>query len=142
MKGNEPRLAMPRWGLCLPFPVNLVSAMKNRHSQRLPTRATGSCRTARGMLWNIQLDDLSAGGCRLEDPRGGMALGEHVRLFIAGTGPHIAEVAWRQGTRVGLEFRTPLSERIVALIVEERYDEATSAFADPGSRGYARRSCL
>ena len=94
------------------------------------------------MQWDIRLEDLSSGGCRVDDPRGGMALGEYVRLFIAGTGPHMAEVAWRQGSRVGLEFQTPLPERIFALLAEDRWDEASRAFADPRHRGYARRSCL
>lgn len=53
---------------------------------------------------DIALDDLSAGGCRLDDPHGRLRLGEFVRLYIAGTGPHMAEVAWRQGSRVGVEF--------------------------------------
>jgi len=116
--------------------------MRNRRSQRVPTSATGSCRTARGMQWDIHLEDLSCGGCLVEDPRGGMALGEFVRLFIAGTGPHIAEVAWRQGSRVGLEFQTPLPERIFALLAEGRWDDAKHALADPRHFGFARRSCL
>jgi hypothetical protein len=94
------------------------------------------------MQWDIHLEDLSCGGCRVDDPRGGMGLGEFVRLFIAGTGPHIAEVAWRQGARVGLEFQTPLPDRIFSLLAEERWDEAKQVFSDPRQRGFARRSCL
>lgn len=116
--------------------------MHNRRFQRVPTTATGSCRTARGMQWDIDLHDLSCGGCRVDDPRGGMGLGEHVRLFIAGTGPHMAEVAWRQGSRVGLEFRTPLPERIFTLLAQDRWDEARRAFADPRQRGHGLRPCL
>ncbi len=67
--------------------------MKTRKSARMATTATGSCRTARGMQWDVALADLSEGGCRADNPRGRLQLGEFVRLFIAGTGPHMAEVA-------------------------------------------------
>lgn len=93
------------------------------------------------MQWDIELADLSKGGCRIEDPRGGLGLGEYVRLFIAGTGPHVAEVAWRQGSRIGLEFQNPLPERVFALLAEERWDEAGRALADPRMAGFGRRPC-
>ncbi|MDP2130744.1 MAG: PilZ domain-containing protein [Erythrobacter sp.] len=87
--------------------------MKARRSARVSTTTTGSCRTARGMQWDIMLADLSQGGCRIEDPQGRLRLGEYVRLYIAGTGPHVAEVAWRQGAWIGLEFARPLPERVL-----------------------------
>ncbi|MDT8280924.1 MAG: PilZ domain-containing protein [Erythrobacter sp.] len=88
--------------------------IKARRSARVPTTATGSCRTARGVQWDIELADLSQGGCQIEDPQGRLRLGEHVRLTIAGTGPHMAEIAWRQGALIGVEFVRPLPERVLA----------------------------
>lgn len=96
----------------------------DRKSQRLRTQATGSCKTARGFQWDIKIDDLSAGGCRVDDPRHGMELGAHVTLFIAGTGPHMAEVAWRQGDRVGLEFVRAIPERVVKHIAAGEWEQA------------------
>ncbi|MGB3805878.1 MAG: PilZ domain-containing protein, partial [Erythrobacter sp.] len=84
--------------------------LRTRTSERVRSRATGSCRTERGQDCDVRLDDLSQGGCRLDDPKGMMRLGAIVSLSIAGTGPHAAEVAWRQSDRVGLEFRRPLPE--------------------------------
>jgi hypothetical protein len=99
----------------------------DRKGERMRTQATGSCKTARGFQWDIKIDDLSVGGCRVDDPRHGMELGAHVTLFIAGTGPHIAEVAWRQGDRVGLEFARPLPERVVKHIAAGEWEQAKEA---------------
>lgn len=104
--------------------------MRARQSARVATTATGSCRTARGMQWDIALADLSQGGCRIEDPHGRLRLGEFVRLFIAGTGPHMAEIAWRQGTRIGIEFTRPLPERVLKRLAEADWAGARAAEAD------------
>jgi len=98
-----------------------------RRSNRIRTTAAGSCKTERGFQWDIQLADLSPGGCRVEDPRGAMRLGAMVKLFIAGTGPHHAEVAWRQGDRVGLEFRRTLPDRLFQLLAQEEWEAAQTA---------------
>ena len=98
--------------------------MRARRSSRVRTSVTGSCKSPRGFSWDIRFDDLSEGGCRVDDPRHGMELGALVKLFIAGTGPHHAEVAWRQGDRVGLEFVKPLSARVFTLMAQDQWDEA------------------
>ena len=113
--------------------------MRTRRSARIPTIATGSCRTARGMQWDIALADLSEGGCRIEDPRGQLRLGEFVRLYIAGTGPHMAEVAWRQGSRVGLEFVRSLQARVFALLAAADWHGARTAYEHGRSRLPVRR---
>lgn len=113
--------------------------MQARQSDRVRTRATGSCKTARGMQWDIQLDDLSPGGCRVDDPRHGMKLGAIVKIFIVGTGPHHAEVAWRQGDRVGLEFVKKLPERVFRLLSKEEWEAARDADREESSRMPMRR---
>lgn len=100
-----------------------------RSSERLPTSARGTCKTDRGFKWDIAFNDLSSGGCRVDDPRGAMSLGAYVSLIIAGTGPHRAEVAWRQGDRVGLEFLRPLPPRVVKHLADEEWEQAGDAFA-------------
>jgi hypothetical protein len=104
--------------------------MKARKSARIATTATGSCRTSRGMQWDIALTDLSCGGCRIEDPQGRLRLGEFVRLFIAGTGPHMAEIVWRQGTRIGIEFSRPLPDRVLARLAVADWDGARQAVVE------------
>ncbi len=111
--------------------------MKARTTSRVPIDATGSYRTSRGMQWDIELADLSEGGCRIFDPQGRVDLGEFVRLYIAGTGPHLAEVAWRNGDHVGLAFARPLSQRVFASLAAADWKGAVAAQRDTG--GPARR---
>ena len=113
--------------------------MRTRGSLRIPTEATGSCRTSRGMQWDIALADLSEGGCRLDDPRGRLRLGEFVRLYIAGTGPHMAEVAWRQGDRVGIEFVRALPARVFQRLAAADWHGAQAAFEEDRSVMPVRR---
>lgn len=98
--------------------------MKERHSNRLVTRAIGTYRTSRGAVQRVEFEDISLGGCRVEDLASQLGLGEYVELTIGEAGPFIAEVAWRQTTRVGLEFSQPLPKRVLARL-GEGFDEAT-----------------
>ncbi len=91
------------------------------------------------MQWDMELADLSEGGCRLDDPRGRLRLGEFVRLYIAGTGPHMAEVAWRQGSRVGIEFVRALPARVFQLLAAAEWSAAQAAFEEDRSRLPVRR---
>jgi hypothetical protein len=113
--------------------------MRTRGSLRIPTEAIGSCRTSRGMQWDMVLADLSEGGCRFDDPRGRLRLGEFVRLYIAGTGPHMAEVAWRQGSRVGIEFARPLPARVFQLLAAADWHGAQIAYEEARSVMPVRR---
>ena len=113
--------------------------MKTRKSARLPLIATGTCRSAHGMLWDAQLADLSEGGCRIADTRGRLRTGELVRLFIGTTGPHMARVAWRDGGEAGLVFQRSLSARVVRHFAEADWDGARVAFEDDLTRPPVRR---
>lgn len=101
--------------------------VEGRKTERVRTSAEGSARSPRGYEWYIQYADLSPGGCRVDDPRHGFELGAVVKLEIAGTGPIHAEVAWRQGDRVGLEFVKPLSEAVFDHLKNEEWDKAKDA---------------
>ena len=87
--------------------------MSKNRPQRLPTAFTGTYRTPRGFECKVDVDDLSLGGCRVDDARGGLILGEYVQITIEQAGPFTAEVAWRQSTRVGLQFNRALPAHIV-----------------------------
>lgn len=107
----------------------------------MPTDASGAYRTKRGDEWAVEVTDLSRGGCRVDDPYGGLNLGEYVELDIGGTGPHTAEVAWRQLDRVGLEFARPLSQSVLARIATDDWDGAADEFAKTRHQGFVRRFC-
>ena len=101
--------------------------MQARQSSRVKTDADGSCKNGRGFTWDVHVDDISQGGCRVDDPRHGLELGAHIQLMIAETGPYTAEVAWRQGDRVGREFVSALDPQIFALMASGEWDEARDA---------------
>ncbi len=104
--------------------------MQARQSPRVQTQADASCKNARGFSWEVHVDDLSPGGCRVDDPRHGLELGALVQLMIAETGPHTAEVAWRQGDRVGMEFLTPIEPHVFDLMAQGNWDDAREAEAN------------
>lgn len=93
----------------------------------------------RGFEWEIKYDDLSQGGCRVDDPRHGMELGSQVNLFIAGAGPFMAEVAWRQGDRVGLEFANTIPENVFEHLARGEWEEAQFAAVNEACRYPIRR---
>jgi hypothetical protein len=113
--------------------------VRTRKTTRLPITATGACRSAHGMLWDVVLADLSEGGCRIADARGRLRQGEMVRLFIAGTGPHLARVAWRDAGEAGLVFQSNLSARVIRHFAEADWDGARAAYDDDLTRPPMRR---
>ena len=78
----------------------------------------------RGFSWDVHVDDISQGGCRVDDPRHGLELGSHVQIMIEEAGPFTVEVAWRQGDRVGLEFLTKLDPNVFSLMASGEWDQA------------------
>ena len=88
----------------------------------------------RGFTWDVHVDDISPGGCRVDDPRHGLELGAHIQIMIAETGPYTAEVAWRQGDRVGLEFLTPIDPDVFALMASGEWDQARDLDGDAASK--------
>lgn len=87
--------------------------MPSPRPQRLATNIIGTYRTPRGFECDVDVDDLSLGGCRVEDTRGGLQLGEYVQITLGEAGPFVAEVAWRQATRVGLQFNRALPAHVL-----------------------------
>ncbi|NQX94818.1 MAG: PilZ domain-containing protein [Erythrobacter sp.] len=87
--------------------------MPQQRPIRLSTNLTGVYRTPRGFECEVDVDDLSLGGCRVDDVRGGLRLGEYVQITLREAGPFVAEVAWRQSTRVGLQFNRPIPAHVL-----------------------------
>ena len=98
--------------------------MQARKTSRVRTDADATCKNPRGFSWDVLVDDLSIGGCRVDDPRHGRELGSHIQIMIAETGPYTAEVAWRQGDRVGLEFLAKLDPEAFELMAKGQWDQA------------------
>ena len=115
--------------------------MQTRKDNRITTDAAGSYKTNLGNEWEVEVADLSRGGCRVDDRYGGLKLGEYVELEIGGTGPHKAEVAWRQSDRVGLEFARPLAQSVLARIERGDWDGAAHEYSKTRHQGFVRRFC-
>lgn len=122
--------------------MNAYRIKDGRQTERVRTQAEGSCTSERGFEWFIKYEDLSPGGCRVDDPRHGLVLGAMVRLDIAGTGPHHAEVAWRQGDRVGLEFVVPLTDEVFYHLKHGDWDAAKAADELPSPTRYPVRRVI
>ena len=71
----------------------------------------------------------------MDDPRHGLELGKHIQVMIAETGPYTAEVAWRQGDRVGMEFLTKIDPDVFALMASGEWDQARDTEGSPEHKG-------
>ena len=116
----------------------LEANMPGSRPERFSTNLTGCYRTPRGFECGVDVDDVSLGGCRVDDLRGGLMLGEYVQITIAEAGPFVAEVAWRQSSRVGLQFNRPIPAHIVKELTgvdpDARLDEdASEADREPAA---------
>jgi len=98
-----------------------------RDYERTPTSAVGSYTNLRGDEVEIEYRDLAQGGCRVHDPESGLQFGSQVNLMIEGTGPILAEVAWRQGEDAGLEFMKLLPEQMYRHLIAEEWELARKA---------------
>ena len=109
--------------------------MSRNRPQRIATVLTGKYRTPRGFECEVDVDDLSLGGCRVDDLRGGLQLGEYVQITLGQAGPFVAEVAWRQSTRVGLQFNRLLPKHILKELtgVDVTASDKPAAQPDPAA---------
>ncbi|MEL7518272.1 MAG: PilZ domain-containing protein [Pseudomonadota bacterium] len=111
--------------------------MPHPRSLRLATTLTGKYRTPRGFECEVGVDDLSLGGCRVDDLRGGLQLGEYVQVTIGETGPFVAEVAWRQSARVGLQFTRPIPAHVLKELTGVDITASAEPPAEPDPEGPA-----
>ncbi len=115
-----------------------LGQMKERKHTRVELEATGCYRSPRGMAWEIHFADLSEGGCRLEDADGSLNIGEELSVYIAGTGPHIANVRWTEGGFAGLSFAQPLPKQVFELLSDKKWEDAIEAYSDRANLKEAR----
>ncbi|UAB78677.1 PilZ domain-containing protein [Erythrobacter sp. SCSIO 43205] len=98
-----------------------------REYERSQTHAIGICQTESGKEIAVRYRELSQGGCSLDDPKGELTFGARVSLFIEGTGPIRAEVAWRQGKSAGLEFAQLLPDQLYRHLFAGEWELARKA---------------
>lgn len=88
-----------------------------RKTRRKPVTVDAEVRNARDLAWQVELADLSEGGCRFTLSAAPLSKGEGVKLLVAGAGSIRAKVSWRRGDEVGVAFETPLSGEFLAQLI-------------------------
>lgn len=66
--------------------------------------------TGRGSPVDVQLSDLSVGGCRFATGAQSLTLGSPVQIYVGGAGPFRANVKWVEKGEAGVTFAAPLSD--------------------------------
>lgn len=66
--------------------------METRQSSRTEIELPGRFFTGLAEAIDVQLKDVSEGGCRFATGEHALTIGSHVQIFIAGTGPYHANV--------------------------------------------------
>jgi hypothetical protein len=88
-----------------------------RRFERVPVSFTATLRRDGGEALVCLAQDLSRGGVRLTPEHGEVSKGAVVTIVLPLLQPLRARVAWVKEARVGLQFRHPLSEDELRLIV-------------------------
>lgn len=84
--------------------------MRTRQTQRKTISLPGRYFTGRGSPVDVQLGDLSVGGCRFAIGSDPLPLGAPVQIFVEGAGPYRAIVKWVEGGEAGVTFTVPLTD--------------------------------
>lgn len=83
--------------------------LADRHAVLLRAR----CRKSSWHVFPVELGDISQGGCSIVGSSEAFTSGERLRLNIAHLKPIEAEVRWIREEKVGVEFRTALTGRLI-----------------------------
>ncbi len=77
-----------------------------KRQTRIDVESKGILIDSEGVESEVEVLDLSAGGCRLKTD-GTPIIGEHVRLRVGRIGEYPAQVRWALGEEAGLQFIGP-----------------------------------
>lgn len=84
--------------------------MQTRKNPRKAITLPGRYFTGLGDPVDVQLTDLSTGGCSFAVGPGKLMLGSRLQIFVAGSGPHHASIKWLKDGEAGVCFAVPLDE--------------------------------
>jgi hypothetical protein len=86
--------------------------MTNRRSASHETALRVQCRLRAGGVVELDLLDLSAGGCMVRF-RGGADVGDRVLVRLPGLGFQPAAISWLEDGLAGIGFEQPLHEAVL-----------------------------
>ncbi len=81
---------------------------ESRKEPRAELSVQGRYRTGTGVPRDVPIIELSAHGCRFFDRFGKLAIDTRLSIKIETIGPIPAQVKWREGQTVGVEFEQAL----------------------------------
>ena len=79
----------------------------------LPSKLLATCRFGAGATADLQVLDLSPGGCLVNRKRCNAEQGARVLVKLPGLGFQPANVAWVEDDKAGLAFDQPLHEAVL-----------------------------
>lgn len=119
--------------------------MQTRKKPRKSLTVPGRYFTGLGSPVDVTLADLSEGGCRFATDNKKLALGSHLQVYVAGSGPHQAAVRWVEKGEVGVTFASPLEteqfEKFQGSHVPDLSDEALPGDFEPMPDALPQRFC-
>lgn len=89
--------------------------MDRRSEGRHSTALQGFCELTSGGRHHVMITNLSCAGCGLTGELGA-AVGDEVRLWVAGLGPLMASVKWVRDGRVGIALAEALEPEVVSYL--------------------------
>jgi len=98
----------------------------DRLNRRLTVLLHGRCRQSSWQVFDVELGDISEGGCCVIGNADRFAQGQHVSLRFANLRNVEGSVRWLRDDRIGLEFRKPIKARVI--------EELAASFGLPETR--------
>ena len=110
-------------------------SMKARKAPRSPVEVRGRVRSKSGLEWEVNISDLSVGGCHFPQTGAHLIEGESIWLQIASVGPFRGKVSWRKGKNVGVAFDKLIEAELIEQLLA---GDQPAAFP---KAGLVRRAC-
>lgn len=91
----------------------LDTTQTNRANPRQPVLLDARCRKSSWLVNQVELANISEGGCCIIDRSDGLSADQEVRLRFAGLDAIVGTVRWVDEARIGIAFAEPLQSDIV-----------------------------
>ncbi|MCL6249595.1 PilZ domain-containing protein [Altererythrobacter sp. KTW20L] len=87
--------------------------MPVRRIADLPSKLLAKCRFSSGSTSDLEVLDLSHGGCMIDRKRANADPGARVLVKLPGLASQAGEVVWVEDERAGIAFEQPLHEAVL-----------------------------
>ena len=87
--------------------------MAERIEPRHDVEIQGRYRTGNGIAYDVKVMELSRHGCRIFDKFSNLQRDKQISIRIGSIGPIFAQVRWREGNLVGIQFNEALHPSVL-----------------------------